>query len=129
LTHTKNLPGRIHSLKSQIDVLESRGEVDILTEEEVAELHNMSTNLHSLSRANMSITWQQSRLLWLREGDANFKYFHVIMSGRRRRNVVSSILVGDNLVEGVSNVREAVYNHFRNHFQAPDITKPQVDNL
>jgi len=116
LTHTKNLPGSIHSLKSQIDMLESRGEVNVLSEGEVAELHNMTSDLYSSSRSNASIMWQQSRLLWVREGDANSKYFHGIMSGRRRRNAISSILVGDNLVEGVCNVREAVYNHFCDHF-------------
>lgn len=96
---------------------------------EVVELHNMTSDLKSLSRSNASITWQQSRLLWLREWDANSKYFHAIMSGRRRSNVISSILVGDNLVEGVCNVRDAVYNHFYDHFQAPYIIPPRVDNL
>ena len=64
-THTKNLPGRINSLISQIDVLESRGEMNVLSKVEVAELHTMTNDLHSLSRTNASIMWQQSRLLWL----------------------------------------------------------------
>jgi len=29
----------------------------------------------------------------------------------------------------VSNVREAVFTHFKNHFQAQDVIKPRVDNL
>jgi len=103
--------------------------VNVLSKEEVAELHSISTDLHSLSRANASITWQQSRLLWLREGDANLKYFHAIMSGRRRRNGISSILVDNNLAEDVPNLREAVLNHFMNHFKAQDIFRPRVDNL
>ena len=103
--------------------------MNVLSKEEVAELHSISTDLHSLSRANASITWQQSRLLWLREGDANLKYFHAIMSGRRRRNGISSILVDNNLAEDVPNLREAVLNHFMNHFKAQDIFRPRVDNL
>jgi len=117
MNHTKNLPGRINSLKSHIDMLESKGEVNVLSEEEVTDLHTMTSDLHSLSITNASIMWQQSRLLWLREGDANSKYFHAIMSGRRHRNAISSILVGDNLVEGVSDVRAAVFSHFCDHFQ------------
>ena len=96
-------------MKNHIDTLEARGEVDVLTKEEVTDLHATSVELHSLSRINASILWQQSRLLWLRKDDTNSKYFHVIMSGRRRRNGISSI-------EGVANVWEVVFSHIQNHF-------------
>lgn len=103
--------------------------MNVLSDDEVAELHSMCNDLHSLSRENASIMWQQSRLSWLREGDANLKYFHAIMSGSHRRNAISSILVENNLVEGVTIVREAVFNHFMNHFTAQDAIRPRVDNL
>lgn len=51
------------------------------------------------------------------------------MSGRRRRNAISSIIVENNHVEGVSNVREAVFTHFKNHFHVQDVIRPRVDNL
>ena len=129
LTHSHNLSGKILSLKNQIDVMEARGEVDELSVDEVADLHAMSVDLHSLSRANASISWQQSRTLWLREGDANSKYFHTIMSGRRRRNSLSTILVEGNVVEGVSEVRAAVFSYFQNHYQAHEINRPRVDDM
>jgi len=53
------------------------------------ELRGISSDIHSLSRLNTSICWQQSKqskLNWLREGDANSKYFHSILGCRRRRN-------------------------------------------
>jgi hypothetical protein len=123
------LAGKILSLKTQIDVLEARGEVNDLSEEDMADLYDMSTDLHSLSRANTSISWQQSRLLWLREGDANSKYFHAIMSSRRRRNTISSISVEGNVMEGVSEVREAVFSHFHHHYQASNMNRPRVDGM
>lgn len=36
-------------------------------------LHNLFDGLHSLTWIHSSICWQQSRLIWLREGDANSK--------------------------------------------------------
>jgi len=84
---------------------------------------------YSLSKANASISWQQSRSLWLREGDANSKYFHAIMSGRRRRNAISCISVGGHIVEGVSEVREAVFSHFQNHFKAQDMNRHRVEDM
>jgi hypothetical protein len=85
----------------------------VLSEDDVIELHKTSAELHSLSRANASILWQQSRLLWLREGDITSKYFHVIMSGRQRHNAISSTVVGAYMVEGVADFREVVFGHFQ----------------
>ncbi|GAU42662.1 hypothetical protein TSUD_398680 [Trifolium subterraneum] len=52
---------------------ENWGEEDGLTEDEIAKLHAVSSDIHSLIRMNTSICWQQARLLWLHEGDINSK--------------------------------------------------------
>jgi len=127
--HTNNLPGKIALVKDRIAVLDDRGVVASLGMEEVEELHRLIDNLHSLSRIHSSMCWQQSRLTWLREGDANTKYFHGTMSSRRRVNTISSIVVGGTVVEGVSNVRQAVYTHFLNHFLAPSVERPSASDL
>ncbi|XP_024626870.1 uncharacterized protein [Medicago truncatula] len=85
--------------------------------------------MESELRANASISWQHSRTLWLREGDANSKYFHAIMSDIRRRNTLSSILVEGNVVEGVSEVIAAVLSYFQNHYQAHEINRHRVDDM
>lgn len=112
ITHTHNFPGRMDSLKERIYSLDSKGENTLLTEEEVEELHGLISDLHSLYRINSSICWQQSRLLWLREGIINSKYFHAIMSSRRRGITISYILVDGATVEGVAEVNEAIFFAF-----------------
>ncbi|MCI75580.1 endonuclease/exonuclease/phosphatase family protein, partial [Trifolium medium] len=57
-----------------------------------------------------SICWQQSRSLWLKEGDA--KYFHSVLASRRRGNAISSIQVDGVTLEGVTPIRQAVVSHF-----------------
>lgn len=81
------------------------------------ELHCLSTELHSLTHIHTSISWQQSRLQWLREGDPNSKYFHGTMSSRQQVNAITTIRVGGVRVEGVFNVREVVFMHFPDHFK------------
>jgi len=60
--HSKNLSGRIKSLKERQAELDGKGEVEALSALEIEELHTVSSNIHSLARVNTSIVWQQS---WL----------------------------------------------------------------
>jgi len=116
-------------LKEKIEVLDLKGETVILCEEEIEELHDYTKELFSLSHINSSIRWQQSRIQWLREGDANTKFFHGIMSNRRRRNLIPFFLVNGVLVEGVENVRNAVFTHFSSHFQPQHANRPSMESL
>jgi len=57
-SHTRNLPAKIDGLNNRQAVLDGKGEVTVLSEEELEELHGISTDIHSLSRLNTSICWQ-----------------------------------------------------------------------
>ena len=127
--HAQNLPARILSLTDSITSLDLKGESEVLSDEEILELHGLSEELFSLSRANSSICWQQSRSRWLKERDANSKYFHRIMSSKRSRNAIPFFLVNGTLVEGVENVRNAVFTHFRAQFQPTQNQRPSMEGL
>ena len=127
--HAQNLPARILSLKEQIAFLDLKGESTVLLDDEIQELHGLSEELFSLSRANSSICWQQSRVQWLKEGDANSKFFHRIMSSKRSRNAIPFFLVNGALVEGVENVHNAVFTHFQAQFRPTQNQRPSMEAL
>ncbi|MCI39081.1 endonuclease/exonuclease/phosphatase family protein, partial [Trifolium medium] len=120
---------RIESLKDRLAALDEKGGEGVLSEDEVLELHGVTSDIHSLSGLNDSISWQQSRSHWLKEGDANTKYFHTVLVSRRRGNVISSLQVGDSTVEGVTPIQYAVVSHFAAHFKNANVDRPAVDNL
>lgn len=61
---------------------------------------------------------QRSRVKWLREGDANTKFFHQSTLQRCRRNKVLKIMDGDGTwVENPNLVRKLVDDHFINLFK------------
>jgi hypothetical protein len=127
--HSQNMDGRCRMVKEPMALLDIKGESSALEDDEVAELHDLSVNLHSLSKIQTSICWQQSRLRWLQEGDANTKFFNGIMSSRRRRNAIQMLQVNGAQIEGVQNIRAAVFNHFSSHFRHIEVEQPRVDNL
>jgi hypothetical protein len=51
-----------------------------------------------LSSLERTIARQRSRIRWLREGDANTKLFHAVANGRRTKNYIASVRVGEEIV-------------------------------
>jgi len=129
VSHTHNLPAKIALLKVRQVTLYCKGEEEELSEDKYGELHGFMSDIHSLSRLNTSICWQQSSLNWLRDGDANSKYFLSVLASRRRRNSLCSIVVDGVLVEGVQPVRNVVCSHFANHFRAQRAARPGIGHL
>jgi len=127
--HAQNIPGRIDFLKSRLSGFDEKSVDGGLSVEEVDELRGITHDIHSLSRVNTNISWQQSRLLWLKDGDANSKYFHSVLSSRRRRNAIVSLMVNGSLVEGVHLIRNVIFSHFKDHFADPNLVRTGVDNL
>jgi len=56
-SHTRNLQAKIVSLKIRQAALDSKEKEAALSEEELGELHGISTDNHSSSRLNTSICW------------------------------------------------------------------------
>jgi len=65
----------------------------------------------------------------LKEGDANSKFFHGIMSSRKRSNALISLNVNGVSIEGVIEVRNTVFQHFKNYFQRSSLFRPNIGRL
>jgi hypothetical protein len=59
-----------------------------------------------------TIARQESRALWLSEGDAPTKFFHVQASARRRRNFIHSMEHEGHHLVAEDSKAAAIYEHF-----------------
>lgn len=92
-------------------------------------MNSLSVDLMSLSHLNSNIRWQQSRMHWLKDGDANTKFFHDILAARRRGNSIVKLDDNGSEVQGVENIRGVVFNHFKNHFRSVMVDRLGAENL
>jgi hypothetical protein len=116
--HTQNLEGKIKEVKTELKRLELKEEAEDLTDEEINTKREKSALLHSLSNMECSIQWQKARVKWLKEGDANTKYFHGCINKRRRENEILSLERNGRSLKGVDEIKNAIFEHFQGHFSA-----------
>ncbi|KAH0684447.1 hypothetical protein KY289_022199 [Solanum tuberosum] len=99
-------------------------------EENLIHTHNESsrTTLHELNaeyirflKLEDSILKQKTQLHWFKEGDANTKYFHSLIRGRRKRLFIHKILREDGeWIQGDDNITKAAGAHFQGIFTGVD---------
>ncbi|KAL6224666.1 hypothetical protein ACLB2K_003521 [Fragaria x ananassa] len=58
----------------------------------------------------------KAKVRWVKEGDRNTGYFHTLAKIRRSRSFITSLRVGDDLVEDVNSLRDHVVRHFTTAF-------------
>ncbi|KAB2606847.1 hypothetical protein D8674_006564 [Pyrus ussuriensis x Pyrus communis] len=102
---------KIQELLSQLDTLQRDWGPNY------AEIREKSRLVDELRLQEESYWCQRSRVKWLREGDANTKFFHSSTLQRRRRNKVVKLRnENGSWVERPSQVRQLVENHFTSVF-------------
>jgi hypothetical protein len=86
-------------------------------------------SLQNLSNLECSIMWQRARLKWLKEGDANTKFFHQCVNYRRNMNSIQCLEKNGVLIDDVKDIKEEVTTHFQNQFRKKHLTRPKLSNL
>uniref|UniRef100_A0A803Q6L7 Reverse transcriptase n=1 Tax=Cannabis sativa TaxID=3483 RepID=A0A803Q6L7_CANSA len=73
---------------------------------------------------------QQSRAIWLKEGDRKTKYFHRKANTRKKKNSIMGIMdCNDNWVTGNKRVGQVACNYFQQLFAANSATKEELEEF
>lgn len=81
----------ISSLETTIHEIDQLASTRNLTETELNERRKAQLDLWSWLKRKDMFWAQNSRAKWIREGDKNTRYFHVIASMHRRQNSITSL--------------------------------------
>jgi hypothetical protein len=123
------MEARITSLIEDIQELDVKSELVGLIDGVVDLRKSKFIDLWNLLKSKEAILFQRSRSKWLREGDANTKYFHGCVKARAKRNAIVALKVGEEWLESPPLIRAAVEEFFANHFSSPDVVRPRLDGV
>ncbi|KAK9988414.1 hypothetical protein SO802_028653 [Lithocarpus litseifolius] len=103
-------------LQNRLEVLNS---AEVVTDESKVEYLSVSKQLDDLL-LKQEIYWaQRSRILWLKHGDKNTKFFHSKASQRRRKNFIKGIqCTQGNWVDEEEEIAKVATDYFDNLFCA-----------
>ena len=81
---------------------------------------------HSLE----SLLRQKARTRWIKEGDCNSRYFHLMINNvSYRSSQLKGIMIEGSWVDEPHKVKEAVKEFFLQRFQEPKPFKPTLDGV
>uniref|UniRef100_A0A2N9GAG5 Reverse transcriptase domain-containing protein n=1 Tax=Fagus sylvatica TaxID=28930 RepID=A0A2N9GAG5_FAGSY len=120
---------RKKEVMTEIGRLDEQEFQGVLSDEERVQRAQLRTEWDSLAHLD-EISWQQkSRVLWLREGDNNTKFFHKMTNSNRRRNRVQVIEVEGRLYDVEADIREQMVLFYNNLYQESEVWRPDVDGM
>ncbi|GKV42979.1 hypothetical protein SLEP1_g50328 [Rubroshorea leprosula] len=119
----------IQKCKESIAALDLKAETSALSAEEVDLRKNSFLQLWRCQKMKESMWRQKARKSWMKDGDAITKFFHRCVKGRRRRNEIVSIQVGDKVTDQVNEIKEEVANYFEKIFSEDRWQRPHLDGI
>lgn len=102
-----------NSLLFELNSYDILREVRLSTSEELAKEEGLHSNLVSILHQEELYWKQHSRITWLKEEDANKRFFHAVANGCRNCNLMSRISSGKDWVEGDIATGAAFTDYFR----------------
>ncbi|GAU30728.1 hypothetical protein TSUD_145250 [Trifolium subterraneum] len=108
---------------------DTRGELVGLTIQEMTSRKENFCALWKLLKSKETLMFQRSRSKWLKEGDANTKFFHGSVKARSKSNLISALRVDGEWLESPSLIKAAVSLYFRNHVSSTPKVRPKLDGV
>ncbi|GKV35771.1 hypothetical protein SLEP1_g43991 [Rubroshorea leprosula] len=120
---------KIMEVEKEIATINERGEICQLSTQDIDQRRNCFIELWKNLKIKESMWQQKSRKMWLKEGDANTKYFHRSVKGRWRRNEILCIRINGVQHIGVAEIKNEVAKYFEELFKEEKWERPKLDGI
>jgi exonuclease III len=120
---------RIAVIVEEIKEIDTRGESGSIADHEIILRKTLFHELWRRLKSKDTAIYQSSRSKWLRQGDANSKFFHRCVAARKNINSLMALKVGDIWIESPHHIREVVALYFENHFSSPVLIRPKLEGV
>ncbi|RZB52486.1 Leucine-rich repeat extensin-like protein 4 [Glycine soja] len=124
-----NLHVQSKEIIDKMNALDVKDEVGVLSDEEILQRKKLLEEYLTISTRLDSLLHQQSISRWLKEWDQNSRFFHSLVRGRRRVNVMKDLSIGGRWEDDLTLVKEEVKNFFQSRFLEEDLNRPTLDGV
>ena len=83
---------KVQKIEAELNSLEDASSTRQLSSQELITRKKLQEELWTAAHSHESLMRQKARVKWLKEGDCNSRYFHLIMNSRCTNNAVKGVL-------------------------------------
>ncbi|XP_057432385.1 uncharacterized protein LOC130725150 [Lotus japonicus] len=112
-----------------LNELEKKAEVSDLGEEELKQRREYGAEFWKCAKQAESLACQKAKIKWVKEGDANTKFFHAMINFRRKTNSLTGLNSNGEWCEGPRSVKKEVLNFFAQKFRTANKKMPLLDGV
>jgi len=80
-------------IEEELNKLEEDTSQRQLSTQEELKLRQLQEALWTTAQAHESLLRQKARVRWIKQGDCNSRYFHLMMNANRRNNYLKGVMV------------------------------------
>ena len=120
---------KVIKIEEELNKLEEETTNRQLSVEEVSKRKQLQEALWVAAHAHESLLRQKARIRWIKLGDCNSRYFHLMMNANRRNNFVNGVIIGDSWVADPATVKEEIRSFFSQKFQEASNHNIRLDGV
>ena len=120
---------KVKKIEEELNKLEEDTIHRQLTIQEVTQRRDLQEALWVAAQAHESVLRQKARIRWIKQGDCNSRYFHLMMNANRRNNLLKGVMTGETWIADPIKVKEEVRSFFAQKFQEPDAHRIRLDGI